>query len=225
MYKLCNLKYHQSVLLSALVLPSGTSFLALVHGLFAWTFPSLTTSIGRCEFAELLSGNFSGWGCFTCLPSCACHWIAEQCSGSRKIIIIMPYHITHLLRTWSVAWHCFPRVQQLFPTVHQIAFWVWGLQRGSSTLEAFLYACVCLMCIIYVFICNEFYCCFYGGAYFFKVNFVYSGICVFKIYIYILYHQTCPNDQAPFQVWQVELDEATMVNDIWTLKNSGPHGS
>ena len=35
MYKLCNLKYHQSVLLSALVLPSGTSFLALVHGLFA----------------------------------------------------------------------------------------------------------------------------------------------------------------------------------------------
>lgn len=49
---------------------------------------------------------------------------------------------------------------------------------------------------------------------FVEVNFVYSGICLFKIYIYILYHQTCPNDQASFQVWQVELDEATMVNDI-----------
>ena len=60
---------------------------------------------------------------------------------------------------------------------------------------------------------------------FFKLTFVYSGICLFKIYIYILYHKTCPNDQASFQVWQVELDEATMVNDIWTLKNSGPHGS
>lgn len=60
---------------------------------------------------------------------------------------------------------------------------------------------------------------------FLKLTFVYSGIGLFKIYIYILYHKTCPNDQASFQVWQVELDEATMVNDIWTLKNSGPHGS
>ena len=70
------------------------------------------------------------------------------------------------------------------------------------------------MCIIYVFICKKNVVASMVVRIFFKLNFVYSGICLFKIYIYILYHQTCPNDQASFQVWQVELDEATMVNDI-----------